>query len=120
MKWFAVIVAVVVTLSYGVLLPGIQSSSIAVAFENSNGISKYITGILLAVLLANYIWRRKENCWCVSNACSFYGNWLCNCDMYRINCECNRNSKYVCFNFSSAFGVNEMFGGIVGALLPGA
>ncbi|WP_243743165.1 alanine:cation symporter family protein, partial [Bacillus thuringiensis] len=38
MKWFAVIVAVVVTLSYGVLLPGIQSSSIAVGFENSNGI----------------------------------------------------------------------------------
>ncbi len=35
MKWFAIIVAVVVTLSYGVLLPGIQSSSIAVGFENS-------------------------------------------------------------------------------------
>ena len=55
MKWFAVIVAVVVTLSYGVLLPGIQSSSIAVGFENSNGISKYITGIFLVVLLAAII-----------------------------------------------------------------
>ena len=55
MKWFAVIVAVVVTLSYGVLLPGIQSSSIIVGFENSNGISKYITGIFLVVLLAAII-----------------------------------------------------------------
>ncbi len=55
MKWFAVIVAVVVTISYGVLLPGIQSSSIAVGFENSNGISKYITGILLVILLAAII-----------------------------------------------------------------
>ena len=55
MKWFAIIVAVVVTLSYGVLLPGIQSSSIAVGFENSNGISKYITGILLVLLLAAII-----------------------------------------------------------------
>ncbi|PEV72646.1 alanine:cation symporter family protein, partial [Bacillus cereus] len=55
MKWFAVIVAVVVTLSYGVLLPGIQSSSIAVGFENSNGISKYITGIFLVLLLAAII-----------------------------------------------------------------
>ena len=36
--------------------------------------------------------------------------------MYRINCECNGNSKYVCFNFR-AFGVNEMFGGIVGAAI---
>ena len=37
--------------------------------------------------------------------------------MYHINCECNGDSKYVCFNFSSAFGVNEMFGGIVGAAI---
>ena len=60
MKWFAVIVAVVVTLSYGVLLPGIQSSSIAVGFENSNGISKYITGIFLVVLLAAIIFGVKR------------------------------------------------------------
>ncbi|RAX29215.1 UNVERIFIED_CONTAM: sodium:alanine symporter, partial [Escherichia coli] len=33
----------------------IQSSSIAVGFENSNGISKYITGIFLVVLLAAII-----------------------------------------------------------------
>ena len=99
MKWFAVIVAVVVTLSYGVLLPGIQSSSIAVGFENSNGISKYITGIFLVVLLAAIILVVKENCRCFSNACAIYGNWLCNCYMYHINCECNGDSKYVCFNF---------------------
>ena len=39
MKWFAVIVAVVVTLSYGVLLPGIQSSSIAVGFKTLMGLA---------------------------------------------------------------------------------
>ena len=39
MKWFAVIVAVVVTLSYGVLLPGIQSSSIAVDSKTLMGLA---------------------------------------------------------------------------------
>ena len=73
MKWFAIIVAVVVTLSYGVLLPGIQSS-IAAGFENSNGISKYITGILLVILLAAIILWRKENCRRFTNARSIYGN----------------------------------------------
>ena len=99
MKWFAIIVAVVVTLSYGVLLPGIQSSSIAVGFENSNGISKYITGILLVILLAAIIFGGVKNCRRFTNARSIYGNWICNCYMYRINCECNGNSKYVRFNF---------------------
>ncbi|MDA6131445.1 alanine:cation symporter family protein, partial [Escherichia coli] len=50
-KWFAVFVAIVVTLCYGILVPGIQANTIAVGFENTIGLNKSITGIILVVLL---------------------------------------------------------------------
>jgi AGCS family alanine or glycine:cation symporter len=37
-KWFAALVAIVVTLCYGILVPGIQANTIAVGFENTAGI----------------------------------------------------------------------------------
>ncbi len=78
---------------------GIQSSSIAVGFENSNGISKYITGILLVLLLAAIILGGVEVQAFHKCLVPFMAIGYGNCYMYRINCECNGNSKYVCFNF---------------------
>ena len=118
MKWFAVIVAVVVTLSYGVLLPGIQSSSIAVGFENSNGISKYITGILLVVLLAAIIFGGVKRIAGVSQMLVPFmaiGYVIVTCIVLIANVT-EIPSMFVLI-FSSAFGVNEMFGGIVGAAI---
>ncbi|MDO6658881.1 alanine:cation symporter family protein, partial [Anaerobacillus sp. 1_MG-2023] len=41
-----------VTLCYGILVPGIQANTIAVGFENTIGLNKSITGIVLVALLA--------------------------------------------------------------------
>ncbi|MDA2164576.1 alanine/glycine:cation symporter family protein [Bacillus cereus] len=118
MKWFAVIVAVVVTLSYGVLLPGIQSSSIAVGFENSNGISKYITGILLVILLAAIIFGGVKRIAGVSQMLVPFmaiGYVIVTCIVLIANVT--EIPSMFALIFSSAFGVNEMFGGIVGAAI---
>ncbi|MGR5961654.1 alanine/glycine:cation symporter family protein [Bacillus paranthracis] len=116
MKWFAIIVAVVVTLSYGVLLPGIQSSSIAVGFENSNGISKYITGILLVILLAAIIFGGVKRIAGVSQMLVPFmaiGYVIVTCIVLIANVT--EIPSMFALIFSSAFGINEMFGGIVGA-----
>lgn len=118
MKWFAVIVAVVVTLSYGVLLPGIQSSSIAVGFENSNGISKYITGIFLVMLLAAIIFGGVKRIAGVSQMLVPFmaiGYVIVTCIILIANVT--EIPRMFALIFSSAFGVNEMFGGIVGAAI---
>lgn len=117
-KWFAVLVAIVVTVSYGVLLPGIQSSSIAVGFENSSGISKYMTGILLVILLGAIIFGGVKRIAGVSQTLVPFmavGYVVVTCIVLIANIT-EIPSMFVLI-FSSAFGVNEMFGGIVGAAI---
>ena len=117
-KWFAVVVAIVVTISYGVLLPGIQSSSIAVGFENSSGVSKYITGILLVILLAAIIFGGVKRIAIVSQTLVPFmaiGYVVVTCIVLIANVTEIPNMFGLIF--SSAFGINEMFGGIVGAAI---
>ncbi|PEF72816.1 sodium:alanine symporter [Bacillus pseudomycoides] len=117
-KWFAVIVAVVVTISYGVLLPGIQSSSIAVGFENSSGISKYMTGVFLVVLLAAIIFGGVKRIAAVSQTLVPFmaiGYVIVTCIVLIANITEIPNMFTLIF--SSAFGIDEMFGGIVGAAI---
>ncbi|MFJ8526698.1 alanine/glycine:cation symporter family protein [Bacillus sp. NPDC094106] len=117
-KWFAVVVAIVVTISYGVLLPGIQSSSIAVGFENSSGVSKYITGILLVVLLAAIIFGGVKRIAIVSQTLVPFmaiGYVVVTCIVLIANVT--EIPNMFALIFSSAFGINEMFGGIVGAAI---
>ncbi|PEI86188.1 sodium:alanine symporter [Bacillus pseudomycoides] len=117
-KWFAVIVAVVVTISYGVLLPGIQSSSIAVGFENSSGISKYMTGVFLVVLLAAIIFGGVKRIAAVSQTLVPFmaiGYVIVTCIVLLANIT--EIPNMFALIFSSAFGIDEMFGGIVGAAI---
>ncbi|KEK23108.1 alanine/glycine:cation symporter family protein [Bacillus gaemokensis] len=118
LKWFAVLVAIVVTLSYGVLLPGIQSSSIAVGFENSSAISKNVTGILLVVLLAAIIFGGVKRIAVVSQALVPFmaiGYVVVTCIVLIANVT-EFPSMFVLI-FSSALGTNQAFGGIVGAAI---
>lgn len=51
LKSFAVVVAMVICLSYGVLVPGIQSNTIAESFANAFNLPGYVTGLMVIVLL---------------------------------------------------------------------
>ncbi|WP_243522451.1 sodium:alanine symporter family protein [Bacillus pseudomycoides] len=118
LKWFAILVAIVVTLSYGILLPGIQSSSIAVAFENSSSVGKNITGILLVVLLAAIIFGGVKRIAGVSQALVPFmaiGYVIVTCIVLFANMT--EIPSMFALIFSSALGMDQAFGGIVGAAI---
>ncbi|MEP7246712.1 MAG: alanine/glycine:cation symporter family protein [Gammaproteobacteria bacterium] len=50
-KWYAVIFAVATVIATGLLLPGVQANSIAVAFENAWGVPTMVTAALIVVAL---------------------------------------------------------------------
>lgn len=51
-KWYAVVFAISTIIATGLLLPSVQSNSIGAAMENAFGLSPYITGLVIIVLLA--------------------------------------------------------------------
>ncbi|MBU8880666.1 alanine:cation symporter family protein [Bacillus sp. FJAT-29790] len=117
-KWFAVLVAIVVTISYGILLPGIQSSTIAVGFENTSGINKSITGVLLVTLLAVIIFggvKRIANV--AEKVVPFMALGYVIVTFIVLFANFTEVPAMFALIFSSAFGVNEAFGGIVGAAI---
>ncbi|MFS0638141.1 alanine/glycine:cation symporter family protein [Mesobacillus foraminis] len=117
-KWFAMLVAIVVTLSYGILLPGIQSSTIAVGFENTSGINKSFTGVLLVVLLAAIIFggvKRIANV--AEKIVPFMALGYVAVTFIILFVNITDVPAMFALIFTSAFGVNELFGGIVGAAI---
>ncbi|MBP6116480.1 MAG: alanine:cation symporter family protein [Neisseriaceae bacterium] len=55
LKSFAIVVAAVICLSYGVLVPGIQANTIADSFQTAFNIPPIVTGIIVTVLMAYLI-----------------------------------------------------------------
>lgn len=117
-KWFAVMVAIVVTLSYGVLLPGIQSSNIAVGFESVTGLNKSITGVLLVALLAAIIFGGVKR---IANASQtivpFMAIGYVVVTFIVLLVHISKVPDMFSLIFSSAFGTNQAFGGIIGAAI---
>jgi alanine or glycine:cation symporter, AGCS family len=117
-KWFAVLVAIVVTLSYGILLPGIQSSSIAVGFENTSGLNTSITGILLVVLLAAIIFGGVKRIATVTQmVVPFMAIGYVIVTFLVLFANITEVPDMFALIFSSAFGTNQVFGGIIGAAI---
>lgn len=54
-KWYAVLFAISSIIAVGLLMPGIQSNSIATGLENAFGLSPTLTGILLVALIGAII-----------------------------------------------------------------
>lgn len=55
LKSFAIVVAAVICLSYGVLVPGIQANTIADAFNSSFALPPMVTGVVVTALMAYLI-----------------------------------------------------------------
>lgn len=54
-KWYAVLFAIATIIAMGVLLPTLQSNSIAAGLQNAFGLDPFYTGMALAILLAAII-----------------------------------------------------------------
>lgn len=118
LKWFAVIVAAVVSLSYGILLPGVQANSIAVSFNSAFNWSPVLTGIVMCVLLALIIFGGVRRIAAVADKVvpiMAVGYVI----VTAVVLIANFKEIPGMFNliFSSAFGTNEIFGGITGAAI---
>ncbi|MBS4190774.1 alanine:cation symporter family protein [Bacillus sp. FJAT-49705] len=116
MKWFAALVAIVVTICYGILVPGIQANTIAVGFENTAGLNKSITGIILVALLAIIIFGGVKRIATVTEKIvPFMALGYVIVTFMILFANISEVPAMFALIFSSAFGVNEAFGGIIGA-----
>ncbi|WP_042353773.1 alanine/glycine:cation symporter family protein [Bacillus rubiinfantis] len=118
LKWFAVIMAIVVTISYGFLTPGVQANSIAAGMENAFGLSKTVTGIFLVILLGAIIFGGVKRIANVSNIIvPFMAVGYVVVTFIVLAMNYDQVPAMFSLIFTSAFGSNQIFGGIVGSAI---
>jgi len=118
-KWYAVIFAVIAILSCGILLPGIQANSIAVAFQNAyKPMTPTLSGILVTVLLGLIIFGGVKR---IGKAAEllvpFMAIGYVLMAIVVIILDIKRLPGMFAMVISSAFGLNAAFGGIVGSAI---
>ena len=117
-KWFAVIFAIATLLAMAVLMPGIQANSIAEGVSNAFGIDSTITGLVLVLLMGLIIFGGVKR---IARVAEFLvpfmaiGYLLIAIAIILVNFE--RIPEVFTLIFKSAFGAEEMFGGILGSTI---
>jgi len=118
MKWFAVIFAVVTVFSCGLLLPGIQSNSIAGACANGFNMPTLASGVLVTVLMALVIFGGAKRIGRVAElAVPFMALAYIIMAIVIIIVDFRRIPEMFRLIFASAFGIDGLFGGIVGSAI---
>lgn len=115
MKPFAIFVAVVIGLSYGVLVPGVQANTIADSFKTAFGLSPNVTAIIVIAPLAFIIFGGvKRIARFADKVVPFMA--ICYILMMVIVLVVNASQipNMIALIITSAFGIDAVFGGIVG------
>ncbi|ETI67112.1 alanine/glycine:cation symporter family protein [Neobacillus vireti] len=118
LKWYAVLFAIVTVIATGVLLPGVQANSIASAIENAFSIKPWITGLVIIVCLAIIIFGGVKR---IARVAEFVvpfmalGYIIVALIITFINISALPG--VIKLIFSSAFGADAAFGGILGAAI---
>ncbi|WP_042454678.1 alanine/glycine:cation symporter family protein [Neobacillus dielmonensis] len=115
-KWFGVVFAVATLLAMAVLMPGIQANSIADGVHNAFGINKTITGLVVVILLALTIFGGVKRIAKVAELVVPFmaaGYLLIALAIVVVNFE--KVPEVFGLIFKSAFGTQEVFGGIIGS-----
>ncbi|TQR28408.1 alanine:cation symporter family protein [Lysinibacillus sphaericus] len=117
-KWFAVIFAVAALVAMLILMPGVQSNAIATAVENAFDVKTWITGLIIVVLLGTIIIGGVK--W-IANAAQVIVPFMALAYILMAIIIIVMNIKEVpavfSLIFSSAFGAQEIFGGIIGSAI---
>ncbi|MEF7566242.1 alanine/glycine:cation symporter family protein [Bacillus infantis] len=117
-KWFAVLFAVAALLAMSVLMPGIQSNSIALGIENAFGVNVYITGGIIVVLLGLIIFGGVKRIATVAQyAVPFMAVGYMLVALIIIAMNIGELPGVFSLIFRSAFAADSMFGGIVGSAI---
>ncbi|MCL1909156.1 MAG: alanine:cation symporter family protein [Holophagaceae bacterium] len=118
LKWYAMIFALATVISCGLLLPGIQSNSIALAFDSAFDIPTWITGVTVTALLALVIFGGAKRIGRVAQVVvPFMAMAYIVMSLIVVVIDYDRVPAMISLVFSSALGMNEAFGGIVGSAI---
>lgn len=117
-KWLAVVAAATALALYGILAPGVQSNAISAGFDQAMDVSPWITAAVVAVVFAFVIFGGRKRIVGMANLVvpvMAVGYILAAIVVLAVNAPAIPGMiKLV---FASAFGVDSMFGGIVGAAI---
>lgn len=117
-KLYAIVFAVSTIVACGLLLPGVQANGIATAVKNAFGIDKIWTGIMLVVLLGMIIFGGIK---LIANVAQYVVPFMAIAYILVATIILVMNYDKIpavfALIFSSAFGANATFGGIIGAMI---
>ncbi|WP_350300389.1 alanine/glycine:cation symporter family protein [Peribacillus frigoritolerans] len=114
-KWFAVLFAFAALIAMAILMPGVQSNSIAAGVENAFGIKPVFTGLAIVLLLGFIIFGGVKR---IANAATLIvpfmalGYILLSVVIVLMNIT--ELPGVISLIFRSAFGLDSAFGGIIG------
>jgi alanine or glycine:cation symporter, AGCS family len=118
LKWYAVLFAIVTVIATGALLPGVQANSIAVSIDNAFGINTSITGIVLILVLAAIIFGGVKR---IARTAEFVVPFMAVgyiiVALIITVANFSQIPDVLSLIFSSAFGGNAAYGGILGAAI---
>lgn len=117
-KWLAIIFAISSLIACGLLLPQVQSNSMAIAFVNSIHIHPAIVGGLTALVLGIVIIGGVKR---IANVAAIVAPFMAILyvilSMVVLLCNASVIPSVIRDMFASAFGLHEVFGGILGSTI---
>ena len=117
-KAYGMLFAIVTVISIGVLLPGVQSNSIAAAVNNAFGVNVTITGVALVILVGVVIFGGIKR---IGSAAEFIVPFMGGIYILMALIIIIVNIGYLphvlALIFKSAFGAEATFGGILGSTI---
>lgn len=117
-KWYAIAFALCTILAPGILMPSAQTYNIASSLNKAFGINEYIIGVLLLIALALVIFGGIKRIGKIAQLLAplmATGYFVIALIIIILNIK--EVPATFALIFSSAFGINEMFGGIIGAAI---
>lgn len=114
-KWYAVLFALITMLAMGILMPGIQSNSIAAGVKTAFGVPSYLTGFIIIAVLALIVFGGVKR---IGKAAEIIVPFMATAyilvSLVIIALNISELPGVLKLIFSSAFGFDAAFGGILG------
>lgn len=115
-RWYAMVFSISTLVACGLLLPGVQANSIANAFNNIGGIPNLASGLVISLLLALIIFGGIRR---IAKVAEFIVPFMAIIYIIMalviIVIHIGEFGSVLALVFSSAFGANATFGGIIGS-----
>ncbi|MBZ5749661.1 alanine/glycine:cation symporter family protein [Metabacillus rhizolycopersici] len=117
-KWYAVLFSIATLIAMAILMPGVQSNSIAVSIDNAFHIDTTITGLVLVIILALIIFGGIKR---IVNVAQFVVPFMALAyilvALYVIVINFSDIPAVFSLIFTSALGADSLFGGIIGSAI---